>query len=131
MTIGVHDPMFPTNTGRWTISADGAERSDEPADVEVDIGTLSAAYLGAVSWHDLAVDRCRHDAPDRAGRTSTRCSRCARPRSAAPATDPTRPAMSDDASGRFAHRRSIGDQGPEKMPSLMSSWRDMYSAFGS
>ena len=54
VTISVHDPMFPTNTGSWTISADGAERSDEPSDVEIDIGTLSAAYLGAVSWHDLA-----------------------------------------------------------------------------
>lgn len=54
VTIGVHDPMFPANTGTWTISAAGAERSDRPADVEVDISTLSAAYLGAVSWHDLA-----------------------------------------------------------------------------
>jgi predicted acetyltransferase len=52
--VGVHDPMFPTNTGTWTISAAGAERSDTPSDVEVDIGTLSAASLGGVSWHDLA-----------------------------------------------------------------------------
>jgi predicted acetyltransferase len=54
VTIGVDDPMFPTNTGTWTISATGAARRDQPADVEVDIGTLSAAYLGAVPWHDLA-----------------------------------------------------------------------------
>lgn len=55
VTIGVHDPMFATNTGTWMISADGAERNDGPADIEVDIATLSAAYLGGVSWHDLAV----------------------------------------------------------------------------
>jgi predicted acetyltransferase len=53
--LRVHDPMFATNTGTWTISADGAERNDGPADIEVDIATLSAAYLGGVSWHDLAV----------------------------------------------------------------------------
>ena len=46
--------MFADNTGTWSISADGARRTDVAADVEVDIGTLSAAYLGAVSWHDLA-----------------------------------------------------------------------------
>ena len=54
VTIGVDDPMFPANTGTWTMSASEAARSDRPADVRVDIGTLSAAYLGAVSWHDLA-----------------------------------------------------------------------------
>jgi predicted acetyltransferase len=54
VTIGVDDPMFPANTGAWTISAAGSTRSDRRADVSVDIATLSAAYLGAVSWHDLA-----------------------------------------------------------------------------
>jgi len=53
-TIGVHDPMFPANCATWRIDPVGAERSGEPADVIVDIATLSAAYLGAVSWHDLA-----------------------------------------------------------------------------
>lgn len=55
VNLRVHDPMFATNAGTWTISADGAERNDGPADIEVDIATLSAAYLGGVSWHDLAV----------------------------------------------------------------------------
>lgn len=54
VTVGVDDPMFPANTGTWRISATGAEHTDQPSDIEVDIGTLSAAYLGAVSWHDLA-----------------------------------------------------------------------------
>jgi predicted acetyltransferase len=55
VNVRVHDPMFASNTGTWTISADGAERNDGPADIEVDIATLSAAYLGGVSWQDLAV----------------------------------------------------------------------------
>ena len=54
VTIGVDDPMFPANRGVWAISASGAARVDAPGDVHVDIGTLSAAYLGAVAWRDLA-----------------------------------------------------------------------------
>ena len=54
VTIDVSDPMFPTNTDAWTISATGTQRTDQAADVQVDIGALSAAYLGMVSWRDLA-----------------------------------------------------------------------------
>jgi predicted acetyltransferase len=65
VTIEVTDPDFPANSGRWTVSADGAWRSDETADVHTDIATVSAAYLGAVSWSDLrdcgALDRSTPD----------------------------------------------------------------------
>jgi predicted acetyltransferase len=54
VNIEVHDPMFTANCGTWTVTADGSTRSDGDADARVDIGTLSAAYLGAVSWCDLA-----------------------------------------------------------------------------
>lgn len=55
VAINVHDPMFTQNCGTWTFSAGGAFRDDTSAsDVAVDVATLSAAYLGAVSWHDLA-----------------------------------------------------------------------------
>jgi predicted acetyltransferase len=54
VTIDVHDPVFTTNCGTWTVSGQGSTRSDRAADVSVDIGTLSAAYLGAVPWRDLA-----------------------------------------------------------------------------
>lgn len=54
VTIGVEDPMFAANCGVWEISACGATRVEVPADVHVDIATLSAAYLGAVAWRDLA-----------------------------------------------------------------------------
>jgi predicted acetyltransferase len=46
--------MFDGNCGAWTVSHQGSTRSDGDADVRVDIATLSAAYLGAVSWRDLA-----------------------------------------------------------------------------
>ena len=51
----MHDPMFDTNCGTWSVSQSGAERSSAPADVEVGIAGLSGAYLGGVSWHDLAI----------------------------------------------------------------------------
>ncbi len=54
VAIEVNDPMFTANCGTWTVSRQGSTRSDDTADVSVDIGTLSAAYLGAVAWHDLA-----------------------------------------------------------------------------
>ncbi len=54
VSILVHDPMFESNCGSWTVSAGGAFRNDGAADIAIDISALSAAYLGAVSWHDLA-----------------------------------------------------------------------------
>ena len=52
--IGIHDPLFTDNCATWDVSSAGSSRSDGHADVTVDITALSAAYLGAVSWHDLA-----------------------------------------------------------------------------
>jgi predicted acetyltransferase len=52
--IGIHDPLFADNCATWKVSSAGSARSDGPADVTVDITALSAAYLGAVSWQDLA-----------------------------------------------------------------------------
>ena len=54
VVIAVDDPMFADNCGSWLLSAAGAVRTTAPADVAVGIETLSAAYLGAVSWTDLA-----------------------------------------------------------------------------
>ena len=54
VVIAVDDPMFADNCGSWSLSSAGAVRTTAPADVAVGIETLSAAYLGAVSWTDLA-----------------------------------------------------------------------------
>jgi predicted acetyltransferase len=51
--VAVDDPMFADNCGRWSLSSRCGTHGG-PADVDVDIETLSAAYLGAVSWNDLA-----------------------------------------------------------------------------
>jgi len=54
LTIAVTDPLFDANNDRWTISTNGAQRTTDPADVIVDIATLSTVYMGSVSWRDLA-----------------------------------------------------------------------------
>jgi predicted acetyltransferase len=54
VVIEVVDPMFADNCGRWSISPDGAERTDDRADVSVAIDGLSALFHGGQSWRDLA-----------------------------------------------------------------------------
>jgi predicted acetyltransferase len=64
VTIGVADPILPRNSGVWHLSAAGAKRvgDDADADLAVDIGQLSAAYLGGTAWRSLVA----------AGRTDVR-----------------------------------------------------------
>ncbi len=54
VTIAVSDPLIGTNNDRWAISGSGAWRTTDPADVIVDIATLSTAYMGSVAWRDIA-----------------------------------------------------------------------------
>jgi predicted acetyltransferase len=56
LTIGVSDPLLVQNTGVWSVSAAGGKRIGDHADADlvVDIGQLSAAYLGGISWRALA-----------------------------------------------------------------------------
>jgi predicted acetyltransferase len=56
VTIGVEDTLLPANLGVWNVSASGAKRlSDESdPDLVVDVGQLSAAYLGGTPWNSLA-----------------------------------------------------------------------------
>lgn len=65
VVLEVTDAMLPANAGRWKLSAaafDGpsgsrtptVERTDDPADIVLDIRELSAVYLGGVSLASLA-----------------------------------------------------------------------------
>jgi len=53
VSIQVTDPVIPGNNGAWRVSAEGAERTDDPPDLSVGIETISAAYLGGPSWTAL------------------------------------------------------------------------------
>jgi predicted acetyltransferase len=65
VTIEIDDPMFAENCGRWTMSRDGAERTEAAPDLSIDIATISAAYLGGVSWAEMAAAGSLPDAPAR------------------------------------------------------------------
>lgn len=56
VAIAVTDPMFPANTGTYVVDpAAGCRRADpSPADLDVDIGTLGALYMGSIPWAEMA-----------------------------------------------------------------------------
>lgn len=54
VTLGVVDPMFPENEGTYTISADGAARSDGQADLRIGVAELGSLLLGGVACRTLA-----------------------------------------------------------------------------
>jgi predicted acetyltransferase len=49
LTIGVRDRTLPQNAGAWRIEPGRCERTDGPADLELDVRDLAAAYLGGTS----------------------------------------------------------------------------------
>ena len=53
VTIAVSDPLIEDNNDRWAISAGGAKRTSEPADLIVDISTLSSRVHGFGGWCDI------------------------------------------------------------------------------
>jgi predicted acetyltransferase len=59
LVLDVTDALCPWNAGRWrlTAGADGAacRRSDDPADLALDVSDLGAAYLGGTTLAELAL----------------------------------------------------------------------------
>ena len=54
VTIAVNDPLLPNNSAAFTIAADGAERTDQPAQLRTDVEGLAAVLLGGATWRSLA-----------------------------------------------------------------------------
>lgn len=61
VVLEVADALLPANAGRWRVRADGSdsgsvvcERTDEPADLALDVRELGAAYLGGTRLGTLA-----------------------------------------------------------------------------
>jgi predicted acetyltransferase len=50
----VRDAVCPWNVGRWKLEGGSAARTDEPADLALEVDALGSAYLGAVSFAQLA-----------------------------------------------------------------------------
>ena len=53
IVFDVHDAVCPWNGGRWKLEGGTASRTDAAADLALDVGELSSAYLGAVSFAQL------------------------------------------------------------------------------
>ena len=53
VVLEVRDELCPRNAGRWRIGEE-TQRTDDPADLELDVADLAAAYLGGFSFARLA-----------------------------------------------------------------------------
>lgn len=53
VVVEVSDRMLERNSGRYRISAEGAERTEEPAELSLDAGTLAMLYFG--TWRPSAL----------------------------------------------------------------------------
>jgi predicted acetyltransferase len=53
VVLEVWDEFCPWNEGRWKVEGGAAERTDEPADLALDVDALGSAYLGSVSFQEL------------------------------------------------------------------------------
>jgi predicted acetyltransferase len=53
IVFDVRDAMCPWNEGRWRVSQDGAARTDDDAEIALDVATLGSAYFGATSFAQL------------------------------------------------------------------------------
>ena len=76
VVLEVTDAILPGNAGRWHLAAGGAgaarcERTDQPADIDLDIRELGAAYLGGTRLGTLAAaGLARELSPGALGRLS-------------------------------------------------------------
>lgn len=80
VVVEVRDKLLPANDGRYRISPDGAERTDDQADITIPVDLLGAVYLGDTKFSDLAatkrVEGARFDVADElfAGPVAPLCS---------------------------------------------------------
>jgi predicted acetyltransferase len=52
--LDVTDAFLPGNAGRWRVTREGAERTDAPADVAVDVTGVGSVFLGGFTFAQLA-----------------------------------------------------------------------------
>jgi predicted acetyltransferase len=53
VVLEVEDAFLPENTGRWRVAGGTAERTDEAADLALDVRELGTAYLGGFTFAEL------------------------------------------------------------------------------
>jgi len=72
LVLEVRDAFLPENAGRWRLADGRAERTDDEADLGLDVGDLGAVYLGGFTWRELRaalrVEELHEGAVERADR---------------------------------------------------------------
>lgn len=53
VVLELEDPFLPDNAGRWKVEGGRAERTDDEADLALDVGELGAVYLGGFDFGQL------------------------------------------------------------------------------
>jgi predicted acetyltransferase len=53
LVLDVRDAVCPWNEGRWKLAGGKAARTEEQADLALDVDALGSAYLGAIGFHEL------------------------------------------------------------------------------
>ena len=53
IVLEIEDAFCPWNAGRWHVEAGNVRRTDEPADLRLDVSSLGSVYLGGFTFGDL------------------------------------------------------------------------------
>ncbi|HUQ21831.1 MAG TPA: GNAT family N-acetyltransferase [Gaiellaceae bacterium] len=53
VVVDVEDAFLPENAGRWRVSAGGAVRTEDDADLALGVGELASTYLGGFTFGEL------------------------------------------------------------------------------
>ena len=53
VVLEVRDPFCPWNEGRWKLEGGKASRTEEPAEIALDVDALGSAFLGGVSFAQM------------------------------------------------------------------------------
>jgi len=61
IVLDVADALLPENTGRWRVASSGTERTDDAADLRLDITGLGSVYLGGFTFGELVRGSRAHE----------------------------------------------------------------------
>ena len=53
IVLEVADAFLPANAGRWRVTPSGAERTDDAADLQLDVTGVGSVYLGGFTFDEL------------------------------------------------------------------------------
>jgi predicted acetyltransferase len=61
IVLDVEDAFMPENAGRWRVTSSGAERTDDAADLQLDVTGLGSVYLGGFTFDSLVRGSRAHE----------------------------------------------------------------------